>query len=344
MLKKYSHLLISIIIIALSIFYAFKGVKMSELGDAFQSVRYVYIIPAVFFVVLTYLFRALRWHYIIGSIKEVRTLDLFPPLMIGFMANMMPARAGEFIRAYLLSRREKINFSTSFATVFIEKLFDLLFVLLLLVFVLVFLPDVFASGEAGAFQLVDKAKLFGKFSGLICLLIFIFSGLLQFRNDLAMKILGVFVGPLPSGWRDRIIRLVNSFTDGLEVIRDKRGFSATILLTILIWSSIILIHYPLYFAFDIAAELPAVSSLLILCLTIAIFISVAPTPGFIGSFHLAFIAVLHGIFGIQKATALSFSIVTWFISMGLAVTVGAIFAIKENVSFKEFLDSRDRTE
>ena len=59
---------------------------------------------------------------------------------------------------------------------------------------------------------------------------------------------------------------------------------------------------------------------------------------------MAFVAVLHGIFGIQKSIALSFGIVTWFLSMGLAVTVGAVFAVKENISFREFSSGREGLE
>ena len=46
--KKYIHLLIGLIIIAFSLYYAFKGVKLSELTDAFMSVHYIYLIPQCF--------------------------------------------------------------------------------------------------------------------------------------------------------------------------------------------------------------------------------------------------------------------------------------------------------
>ena len=52
---------------------------------------------------------------------EVNTADLISPLMVGFMGNMLPARAGEFIRAYLMGKREQISFSASFATIFISS-------------------------------------------------------------------------------------------------------------------------------------------------------------------------------------------------------------------------------
>ena len=158
--KKHMHILIGLALIALSLFYALRGVKIAELSDALFSARYIYLVPAIALVILSYVLRAIRWRYLIRSIKEVKTARLFSPLMVGFMANMLPARAGEFVRAYLLSRKEQLSFSSSFATIFIERLFDLIIVLLMLVSVLVFMPGVFISGDAaGGNQLLDNVKI-----------------------------------------------------------------------------------------------------------------------------------------------------------------------------------------
>jgi uncharacterized protein (TIRG00374 family) len=331
--KKHIHLFIGIAIIALSLFYAFRGVKIAELGNALLSVRYIYLVPAVSLVIISYLLRAVRWRYFVRSVKDVKTTRLFSPLMVGFMANMLPARAGEFVRAYLLSKKEQISFSSSFATIFIERLFDLVLVLMLLISALIFMPEAFVSGDpGGGHQLLDKVKVFGMVSVSLCLFIFIFSALLQFKNDWAMKAIGFFVKPIPQKWGEKIFKLVHSFNEGLHIIRDKQGFLATASLSVAIWGVFILTYYPLYLAFDIETQLPVISSLVVLCLTVAIFITVAPTPGFLGSYHLGCVTALHGIFGIQKAVALSYGIVAWLVMMGSTVALGAVFAIKENIS------------
>jgi hypothetical protein len=335
--KKFFHLFIGLTIIAFSLYYAFKGVKLSELAEALMSVHYIYLIPAIVIVLTSYLFRAMRWRYLIRPIKDVKTSALFSPLIVGYMANMLPARAGEFIRAYLLSKRERISFSSSFATIFIERLFDLIVLLLLIVWVLIFMPEALVPKNQGVeYQIIDKVKIFGGISFLLCIFILFFSAFLQFKNDWAMKILGVFIKPLPTRWKDKIIGLVNSFTEGLNIIRDKKGFLATIFLSFLIWASFTVFYYPLYWAFGIETALPAVASIMILCLTVAIFITLVPTPGFLGSYHLGCVVALHGIYGIPKAVALSYGIVAWLIAMGLTVVIGLFFALKEHVSFGEF--------
>lgn len=346
MKKKHLHLFIGIIIIALSMYYAFKGVKLSELIDAFTSVRYLYLIPAIFFVLISYLLRAMRWRFLVGHVKkDIKTAALFSPMMVGFMANMLPARAGEFIRAYLLSKKERISFSSAFATIFIERLFDLVMLLLLIVWMLLFMSQALSSTNETytvsimfrtfTFSLYQMVEIFGVFSISLCASIFLFSALLQFKNNWAMKIVGIFVKPLPQKWSEKIIALVNSFTEGLNIIRDGRGFMATVFLSFLIWATFVMTYYPLYLAFDIHSKLPVVSSLIILCVTVAVFITLLPTPGFLGSYHLGCIAALYGIFGIQKAVALSYGIVAWLLAMGLTVLIGSIYAIKEHVSLSE---------
>jgi len=343
--KKYLHISIGLAIIVLSLFYAFRGVQVADLVNALLSVQYVYLLPAVFLVIISYLLRALRWRYFIRSIKDVKTSCLYSPLMVGFMANMLPARAGEFIRAYLLSRKEQINFSASFATIIIERFFDLILVLLLLMSVVFIMPHAFVSGTgSGEYQILDKVKVFGIVSFLLCFFILFFSVLLQFKKDWSMKIIGLIVKPFPRKWGQKIVGLAQSFSDGLRIIRDKKGFFAAVLLSFAIWGTFVFTYYPLYLAFDIQSQLPVISSLFILCLTVAIFITVAPTPGFLGSYHLGCVTALHGIFGIDKATALSYGIIAWLVAMGTTVVIGALFAIKENISFGDISTVSTREE
>ena len=55
--------------------------------------------------------------------------------------NVLPLRLGEFIRAYVLGRRENMSKSGIFATVVVERIFDGFTVLSLLMLSLLFLPN-----------------------------------------------------------------------------------------------------------------------------------------------------------------------------------------------------------
>jgi uncharacterized protein (TIRG00374 family) len=343
MKKKHLHLIIGLVIIICSLYYAFQDVSLAEIGRALSNVRYIYLMPALIMVAMSYYFRALRWRYLIGSIKAVKTKNLFSPLMIGFMGNMLPARAGEFIRPYLLSKKENISFSSSFATIIIERLFDMSLVLILLFWVLQFEMDVFAKNNPAGLELIGHMKNFGWISLAICLIIFTFSVLLQFRKELALKIVHFCIKPLPHLWKEKIIHMVHSFTEGLNILKDKKGFFAIVVLSVLIWSLFVFTYYPVIIAFNISSQHSTISLLLILCLSVAVFITVLPTPGFLGSFQLACVAVLNKLFHIDPNIAASFSIVSWILLMGFTVAIGAFFALRDHVSVGEISAKSEQT-
>ncbi|RJO61057.1 UPF0104 family protein [candidate division WS5 bacterium] len=340
---KKNHLLIGLILIILSSYYAFKNVSIEELGIAFKSVHYIYLVPAVFFTLLTFVFRAMRWRYLVSSVKDVKTSRLVSPLMVGFMGNILPARAGEFIRAYLLGKKENISFSASFATIFVERLMDMLMFLILLVAVLFFSADIFSLGNAGEnHELMGYMIKFGWISFIGSMGIFLFSVLLQYKNEWAVRIIDLCTKPLPQKWRDKIIEMVHSFTDGLKILKDWRGFSASIVLSVLVWVAGTVFYYPILMAFGIEAGLPAITAVLIINLTVGIFISLFPTPGFLGAFQAACVVALHDIFGVSKAVAASFGIIAWLVAMGFIIIAGSFFIVKDNLSFSELASSREQ--
>jgi hypothetical protein len=60
------------------------------------------------FIVLSHVLRALRWRQLFGDVSDApRIYTSFISLMAGYLANLIPPRAGEVIRAALLARFEK---------------------------------------------------------------------------------------------------------------------------------------------------------------------------------------------------------------------------------------------
>jgi uncharacterized protein (TIRG00374 family) len=105
-----------------------------EIAAAFQQADYrtlvfLWVILAVF-----YWIKAHRWRLLlmpVGDFDPAR--DLLPPLMAGFAYNnILPLRAGEFIRVWLFSKAHRVPLSTSLATVAVERILDALTILVLL--------------------------------------------------------------------------------------------------------------------------------------------------------------------------------------------------------------------
>lgn len=322
------------IIALLAIIYTFKNVSLKELNKALASVNYIHIIPALILYALYYYLRAVRWKYLILSIKTVNEKKLISPIMVGFMANMLPARVGELIRAYLLGKREDIPFSSSFATIVVERLFDVASILMLFGSLLFFHPDIMSiAGPLGDKNILEKMILFAWSSLAIIILLIITSFLLIYREKLVISWVKFFCRPFSENIQNKILEFLSSFTKGLLVLKDLKTILIVIMLSGALWLIGMIGYYPFYFAFDIN-YLPF-SSLIILFVMICVFITILPTPGFIGSFQAACMVALHDLFGVPEATAASFGIVTWAFTMGFTILGGIFFLFKDNISIRE---------
>jgi uncharacterized protein (TIRG00374 family) len=71
--------------------------------------------------------RTIRWQLILRDLDGHRLpwTPLWHATTIGYMANnLLPARAGEFARAYVASRQLPVRFSTALASIGVERVFD----------------------------------------------------------------------------------------------------------------------------------------------------------------------------------------------------------------------------
>ena len=140
-MKKRYKFWLGILISGLFFFLFIKGIDLGSVWKATRESNYFYVFLAIVINVITFLIRAKRWEYLLDPIKRVKFHSLFSAVCIGFMGNsLLPARAGEFIRAYVIGKREEISKTGSFATIVTERLFDGLTLLIMLIIVVSIFP------------------------------------------------------------------------------------------------------------------------------------------------------------------------------------------------------------
>jgi hypothetical protein len=257
-------------------------------------------------------------------------------MMIGFMGNLLPLRAGEFIRAYLLGKREQISFSASLATVVVERIFDMFSLLILFAGLLAIYPQalVFKGSEQEQMRMAVYMRSFGTMSLIVCIGLVIFCYLLIHQQERIQRFLRVFTRLFPQRVQIRIEEILDAFVQGLGILKDPKGILITIILSALLWTAITLNTYPLYYCYNIQDKLP-LSSLVTLLVFTCVMITVMPTPGYLGPFQFAITFVLANLYGIEKSTAVSFSLVSWFLQMSLVFLAGLFFLIRDNISLLE---------
>ena len=102
-----------------------RGANLSVVWTEMKQANSWLIALSAAVTVATMVLRALRWQYLLAPIGYTRFVPAFRTTVIGFAASaVLPARAGEVIRPYLLARQESLSATATFATIIIERLLD----------------------------------------------------------------------------------------------------------------------------------------------------------------------------------------------------------------------------
>ena len=210
-----------ILLLTLGLLVVFvRSVNVAEVWGETRRANPWLLLLALVSTGVTYVVRALRWQYLLAPIGPTHFSTAFRTTVIGFAAtSLLPARAGEVLRPYLLARREGLNATAAFATIILERLLDLITVLLLFAwFVLVAAPgDV--TGDPAQFA---RIKLFGLAAAGAALagsaVFFVLAGHPERMGRLALSIERV----LPARLAQIVARFVETFSQGLAVMRQPR--------------------------------------------------------------------------------------------------------------------------
>jgi uncharacterized protein (TIRG00374 family) len=322
-------LVIGILISAVFLYFAFRSVDPDELVSAFKTADYRFVVPAIALSLLSIWFRAMRWQHLIKPIKKIGLLNLFSAATIGFMSNtILPARLGEFIRAYVIGKKENISKSSAFATVVVARIFDGMTVL--------FFFAVTMIGLSGSYPHWLQNIVYVAFIFYICALSFVI--FIRIKSDHAMRLVSFLIKPFPDKVCSPVLRLMHSFIDGLAIIKDLRSLAMASVYSVLVWIPNALIIFILVRSFGI--EIPISGAFLMLVLyTFGTMIPSA--PAFVGTIQFCSVAGL-SLFGVAKADALSFSVLYHLVSFLPITFVGLAFLALEGYSLVELRRSVSR--
>jgi len=276
--------------------YVFYRSDPARIALALQQAQYVYLLPALVLYFIGVGVRAVRWHWLLRSVKSIPSRALFPPVVIGYMANdILPARMGEVVRAYVLGRQENISKAATFVTIVVERIFDGLTMLTFVVagsFVLNL-----ANEELNArLRIVAMALI------MAILALALFAGMPRRVEGLANG----FVQRLPSDTlRARAVALTRALLDGLGTLRSPAESLMVFALSLLAWLFETGMYLVIAWGFQITAPIPV---FLVACAVANLATLLPSTPGYIGVFHAAVISVLTQ-FGVEQNLATSYTFV-----------------------------------
>ncbi len=280
--------------------------------------------------------RAFRWQYLLEPLGHASFANAFRATAVGFAASsVLPARAGEVIRPYFLSRREHMSATGAFATIIVERLLDTTTVLVLLaLFVFVFGRHMEATNPTAFLGLKWAGAMAGAAALVGLVVLFLLAGN-PARLGRAMERLARVV---PSALAGLLAQVAEKFATGLGAVRRPWRLLIALAWSFPLWLSIAVGIWSVARAFDFA--IPFTGSFLLLSLLV---IGVAvPTPGAIGGFHEAFRLGATTFYGAPNDAAVGAALVLHAFSIGPSLLLGLFFAAQEGLNLSGMRKLADR--
>ena len=318
----------TLVVVGLAVGLLWIFLRNADLARVWTSVRTAqvsYLLASLSLTVISFFIRAERWQYLLSPLGPTRFWVVFKTTVIGFGASaVLPARAGEVIRPYLLARREGLSATATFATILVERILDLVAVLLLLASYLMWFDPGMEARDSAVFSAI-------RFGGLvmapvavgILALMFFMAGHPEKLHAWLIKAERI----LPARLAALIAKLAQTFAEGFAVVRRPERVLAALVWSLVLWVTIGAGIWTVAIAFGIA--MPFTGGLLMLA---PLVVGVAvPTPGGVGGFHEAFRIGATSFFGADNDTAVGAAIVLHAISVGPVVIVGLWFMIQDGL-------------
>jgi uncharacterized protein (TIRG00374 family) len=320
---------IGLLISAAFLYYTLSNQPLAEMWAAVVRAQFLWLIPGVAVYFVAVWARTWRWHYMLRPIKRIPLRTLFPIVCIGYMGNnIYPARAGEFLRAYVLKRKEGVPVSTSIATIFfIERIFD---AVVMMLFVFVNLPELAGlKGQSGFVGSIRELALAGTALFFGALLVFLLAAM--FPAVTARVVEGSIRRLTPAAFQPKLRGLAARFLEGLACLRSPREALMVFATSLVIWLLETGKYWFVMHAFPFRVSFFA----LMLMNGIVNIATILPAaPGYIGTFDAPGVAVLQA-YGVEKSLATAYTLVLHAALWFPITALGAFFMLREGLSMKE---------
>lgn len=315
--------LVAVATLALLIFF-FRQADLGGVWRALIAADPRLLAASLAVTAVTYIVRTLRWQILLTPIHPVGFVPVLRAVIVGFATLfLLPARAGELIRPWMLSRETPISASAAFATVIVERLFDLVAVLTLFTLWRV-LPV--PPGTPDIEGVTPAAILAAMFGAVALVATFVLAGHAERVGRVATFLSRV----LPARAAMAIVTIVEKFARGLAIMRRPGPLVSAFALSLALWSSIGLATWLASRAFGITFPFPA-SFLLSLFLVVGVAV---PTPGGIGGFHAAYAFAATRLFGATQEQAVACAIVLHAVSFVPVTLVGLVIMAQAGLTIQ----------
>jgi uncharacterized protein (TIRG00374 family) len=245
---------------------------------------------------------------------------LWHGVAVGFMANnVLPARAGEVARAYVVKRQIPVRFTTALGTIGVERIFDALLMLGLMSLAIA-APSFPRSAALGSVSLARLASGAAIMFGAALLAAFV----VALRPAPWVRLIDRAArAALPARFAEPAVRAVEGVISGLGVLRRPGRFAALLFWSLVQWLVNAAAFALCFRAFGLAV--PAEGALLLQG-ALGFGVAIPSSPGFAGVFEKATQLAL-GLYGVGATTALAYAL-TYHVATFIPITLLGLYSLR----------------
>ena len=303
-------------------------------------------IAAVLYV-LSWPIRGARYRAILRQMGHGEGLwFLTGTIFISQTGNLVvPARAGDGLRAYLLKMRRAIPYPSGVASLAVERVFDLLAITALAGGAL--LAVSVAGGELGGLEALPPAyresgrvaiRLSALVAGLAIVgLVGLVGAVRTGRGDGVRRLVGAISG---DSYADRLATIIEGFLGDIgDVVTDGRAFGQVGATSLLVWSVDVLTAALVFAALGVGLAPLTLVGVAFLAVSVGNLAKVLPlSPGGIGLYEGAFTLIVVGATGVTWPVALAAAVLDHALKNLVTVGGGVLATLALNVSLTEAVD------
>jgi len=279
--------------------WVLNGADLQHIWGEVRQMHWRWVAIAVAADVFVYLLHGWRWKLMLRPIENVRFLHCLEAIYVGLFANeVLPLRAGELIRCFLLSKATAIPISVTFASALIERICDGIWLMLCFFWTLHLarLPQFLING--------------GYILGLMIAILGAVLGYVMYAKKQSLDLVFGWVWP----------RWFNTLIDDLHLIGHSRYLYYSFLVSGGYLLSQMLPIYALVKASDLDVPWTASFTMMVLLRLTSI---IPQAPGNLGSFQWVAARTLI-MFGLFAAHAKRFSLILWAVVTIPLILIGCI--------------------
>jgi glycosyltransferase 2 family protein len=288
-----------------SLVWALHDAKLGELKDDLLDMSWWWVALAVVADIAVYVWHGWRWSLLLRPLVPIRFAQATRAIYVGLFANeVLPLRAGELLRCYLISRWTRLPFSVSISSAIIERIFDGVWLCscLFVALKLAMLPRQFN-------RLVDGAWALG---GVVL------AGVLVLALSAIRRRKATVVRTLPEkGWRRQVAILI----DDLGLISHSKYLPLSFLQSL---PYLLLQVIPIWAAFKGYGFDLGLGPAFVLMVLLRLSSAIPQGPGNLGLFQFLTKECLEHVFNVVPAEAARFSLVLWGIVTLPLLTAGFV--------------------